>query len=177
MLPPQVTAVDLVRAIAKIRPVGRVVDARLMKPSMVSTDSSAIVEFADDASAQRLGLLAFRGHFHVLGKPIWHCILLPVSEGNLRPPPPGATRVLVVDGPRDHKLMTASAMDDFFGRKIHSFDTKRDGYNVMEGAKGPDSVTIECVFTSWRKCAAVAYGLLREEYPELTVTNGEDPCE
>lgn len=176
-LSPQVTVVDLVRAIAEMSPVGRVIDARLMKPSMIDVDRAAFIEFPDDASAQRLGLLAFRSHFNVLGKRIWHCILMPANGKSSRPPPSGATRVLVVDGPKDHKLMTVGAMDDFFGRKIQFFNTNRDGYRVMDCANGPDSVTIECVFTSWRRCAVFAYKALRREYPELTVTYGQDPCE
>ncbi|KAG6364036.1 hypothetical protein INS49_009139 [Diaporthe citri] len=152
-LSPQVTVADLVRAIAEMRPVGRVIDARLMQPSMVNPHRAAFVEFPDDASAQRLGLLASRCHFNVLGKRVWHCKLV------------------------DHELMTISAMGGFFNRKINSFDTKQDRYSVMDSAKGPDSVTIECVFVSWRRCAVFAHAALRQEYPELTVTYGQDPCE
>lgn len=176
-LPPQSTAVDLVRAIAEIAPVGRVIKARLMKPNNISTDRAAFVEFANDGQAQDFGLRASRGRFYVLRKQVWHCKLMPVSERSLRPPPPEGTRVLVIEGPRDHRLMTASAMGDFFGSKTQSFDTKHDSCSVMDGAEGPNSVTIEWAFTSWRGGAGVAYTALRQEYPELTVMYGEDPCE
>lgn len=176
-LPPQATAVDLVRAIAELAPVGRVIKARLMKPNNISPDRAALVEFANDGQAQHFGLLASRHRFYVLRKKVWHCKLLPLSEQNLQPPPPEATRVLVIDGPRHHRLMTASAMGDFFGSMMPSFDTKHDRCSVMDSAKGPDSVTIEWAFTSWRGGSGLAYAALRQEYPELTVMHGEDPCE
>lgn len=173
-LPPQVTVVDLVRAIAEISPVGRVIDARLMKPSLISVDRSAFVEFADDASARRLGLLAFHSQLNVLGKRIWHCRILPANRDAM---PPGATRVLVIDGPRDHKLMTVSAMGEFFGRNVDNFDDILDSYGVVDSAKGPNSVTMQWVFTRCRGGAFIAFAALRRHYPELSVTDGADPCE
>lgn len=173
-LPPHVTVVDLVRAIAELSPVGRVIDARLMKPSLISVDRSAFVEFADDASARRLGLLAFRNHLYVLGKRIWHCQIL---RENREAVPPGATRVLVIDGPRDHKLMTASALGEFFSHNVSSFDDKQDSYGVVDSARGPNQVTIGRVFTKCRGGASAAFEALRRDYPELSVTYGADPCE
>lgn len=173
-LPPQVTVVDLVRAIAEISPVGRVIEARLMAPSPFHVDRVALVEFADDASAQRLGLLAFHNHLHVLGKRIWHCRILPAEQPAMRPE---VTRVLLIDGPRDHKLMTVSAMGEFFGRKVNDFDSKHDSCGVIDSAKGPNSVTIEWVFTKFKGSASLAFMALRREYPELSVTFGSDPCE
>jgi hypothetical protein len=94
-LPPQVTTFDFFRAIAEVSPVGRIIDCRLMAPSQVSVDRAAMVEFANDVCAQDFGLLAFNSRLHS------------------RPPPPDATRVLSIHGPRDHELMTVSALGEF----------------------------------------------------------------
>lgn len=176
-LPPQATAVDLVRAIAKIAPVGRIIDVKLAVPSNTRVERAACIEFANDGCAQHFGLLALHGHIHVLRKQVWHCKLLPARENTLQAPPPEATRVLVIDGPRDHKLMTASALGEFFGHKIKSFDKKVDSCRMMGSETGPNSVTIELAFTTWRGGAKFALAALRREYPELSVSYGRDPCE
>lgn len=176
-LPPQVTAIDLVRAIAEIGPVGRVIDTRLMTPNTISPDRGAVVEFANDACAQRFGLLAYRNHYYVLRRRIWHCKLIPLVHKRYGPAPPEATRVLVIDGPRDHKLMTTSALGEFLGRKLNDFDKKVDSCRMMHSETGPNSVTIELAFTTWRGGAINALAALRREYPELLISYGRDPCE
>lgn len=175
-LPPQVTAIDLVKAIAGIGPVGRVIDTRLMTPNTISPDRGAVVEFVNDVCAQRFGLLASRGAFYVLRTRVWHCKLISLDQHN-RPAPPSATRVLVIDGPRDHILMTGSALGEFLGREVKYFDEKVDSCRVMASETGPNSVTIELAFTTWRKGARNALAALRREYPELSVSYGRDPCE
>lgn len=176
-LPPQVTAMELVRAIAGIGPVGRVIDTRLMTPSTINPNRGAVVEFANDVCAQRFGLLASRGVFYVLRTRVWHCILIPLVHERNKPAPPEATRVLVIDGPRDHKLMTGSALGEFLGRELSNFDQKVESCRMMGSETGPNSVTIELAFTTWRRGARVALAALRREYPELSVSYGRDPCE
>lgn len=176
-LPPQVTAIDLVRAIAEIGPVGRVIDTRLMTPNTVRPNRGAMVEFANDVCAQRFGLLASRNLFSVLRTRVWHCKLIPPNNKRHGPAPPEVTRVLVIDGPRDHNLMTASALGEFIGRKLNDFDKKVDSCRVMGSETGSDSVTIELTFTTWRRGAMNALAALRREYPELSVSYGRDPCE
>lgn len=73
--------------------------------------------------------------------------------------------------------MTVSAMGEFFGRKVNDFDIKHDSCRVIDSAKGPNSVTIEWVFTKFKGSASLAFRALRREYPELSVTYGSDPCE
>lgn len=189
-LPPQVTVIDLVRAIAEISPpVGRIIDTRLNRPSNRSVDRAALVEFANDDCAQQFGLVALQRRFYVLGKEVMHCRLIPLNrERALRPLPPQVTRVLVIEGPRDHKMMTASALAEFFDREITnnprfsepSFGgvaNIQDSCTVKDSTSGPNHVTIEWVFTTWRRGANLARAALRRHYPELFVTYGQDPCE
>lgn len=181
-LPPQATIVDVLRAIAAVGPVGRIIDARLLRPSHLRVGRTAFIELANDACAQRLGVLAFQGDLFVLRKKVWHCTLLvPTGRETQRPLPPPrdprATRVLVVDGPRGHRLMTTGALGEFFGRFIKDIETRNESYRVVDSTGGPDRVAIEWVFTSWRGAAVFAYKQLRREHPELTVTYGKDPCE
>lgn len=179
-LPPQVTVVDLVRAVAEIRPVGRVMNAKLMRPSRNLVGRTALVEFPNDERAQHLGLLALRNHFYVLGKTIWHCRLMRLDHAGAAAsvaPPPEATRVLLIDGPKGHRLMTTSALGELFDREVDGMSTKHDSCQVRDGTKGPDWVRIEWAFTTWRAGAWYAMEALRRDYPELTVTYGEDPCE
>lgn len=192
-LPPQVTVVDLVRAIAEMRvPVGRIIDARLNAPSTISVDRAAIVEFANDECARRLCLLAYHRHFYVLGRQIVHCKVMPPNRANLlRALPPEATRVLVIEGPGDHKLMTPNALAGFFDREIlndPAFPKRdiggfggtahiQDSFAIKDSTNGPDQVTIEWVFTTWRRGANLVRATLNQRYPELSVTYGQDPCE
>lgn len=143
-LPPQVTLVDLVRAIAKISPVGgRIMDCKLWNPSRTRVNRAASIEFADDSHAQNFGLVVLQGKLFVLRKRLWYCRLLLATGITSRPPQPDATRVLIVDGPREHKLMTVRALGEFFTRNIEGADERLDSYRVMGSAKGPNSVTIE----------------------------------
>lgn len=178
-LPPQATIVDVLRAIAAVGPVGRIIDARLLLPSHLRVGRAAFIELPNDACAQRLGLLLFQDNLNVLRKKLWHCILMVPTGREQRPKPPprdpGATRVLVVDGPRGHRLMTTGALGEFFDSV--GLKNKTDSYRVVDSAGGPNRVAIEWVFTSWRRAAVFASRDLRRECPELTATYGKDPCE
>lgn len=174
-LPPQVTAADLLRAVAEMGSVGRIIDCRMMRPSQTRVDRSAFIEFPNDGCAQRFGLLAFQGKLCVLRKRVWHCRLWPLNGSTLRPAPPDATRVLVVQGPGGHRLMTTDALGEFFDSV--GLKQRTDSYRVVGSATAPGSVVIEWVFTSWRGAATFAYRELRRECPDLTVTYGKDPCE
>lgn len=176
-LPPQTTVVDLVRAIARIGPVGRVIHSKMMPPLDPRASRTGMIEFANDDSAQRLGVLAFSKRFHLFGKPVWNYKLMPLLRNDLRPPPADATRVLVIDGPKDHKLMTSSALRKFFGRKVKGASATNDSHRVMDSTNAPNRVTIIWAFTTWRGGAYFARAALRRQYPELTVTFAEDPCE
>lgn len=187
-LPPQTTPLDLVRGIAEMRvPVGRVIEARLNLPSKIRVGTGAVVEFANDVSAQHFGLLACDRRFYVLGKQVRHCKLLRLDES--RALPPTATRVLIIEGSRDHKLMTPSALAEFFDgeitndqrypeRKIGGVAYIQDSCTIKDSTNDPfNQVTIEWVFTTWRRGANLARAALKRHYPELSVTYGQDPCE
>lgn len=190
-LPPQATALDLVRGIAEMRvPVGRIIEARLNLPSTFRVGTGAVVEFANDVSAQHFGLLASQCRFYVLGKQVPHCKLVRLDGSDaLRAPPPTATRVLIIEGSRNHKLMTPSALAEFFDgeitndqkypeRKIGGVAYIQDSCTIKDSTNDPfNQVTIEWVFTTWRRGANLARAALKRHYPELSVTYGQDPCE
>lgn len=169
-------------------PVGRLIDTRLMPPSLTNVGHSAFLEFNNDASARRFGLLALQNHYIVLGKAIWHCELVApmIGTNGPRPLPPNATRVLVINGPRDHKMMNVGALGDFLDHRtltkspennVKTGGTIQDSCIVRDRKNGTNSVTIEWAFTSWRRGANVVRANLKKFYPELTVTYGRDPCE
>lgn len=190
-LPPHVTPAELVRSVARMGPIGRILDTRLMAPSTREVGHAAFFEFDNDASARRFALLAQQNHFIVLGKAIWHCqIMAPIKEAWSRPLPPDVTRVLVIEGPRDHKMMNADALGEFLKSTVlgkssdrqllisgGSLGSLQDSCIARDSTKGPNSVTIEWAFTSWRRGANVARAALNEYYPELRVTYGRDPCD